>query len=205
MTTSEMPFDPRPPRYASGDPMGGADRPSLPRPGGLIAVCVIAIVLGGLGLCGSLFGLVALVAQPSLQKAFTLPQQPGMPNRFAKTQNEMQEKIQAVAGRYRGVSLGVSLLKAVFSVSLLLGGIMAMKLNPKAGSFLVAVFAAVIVFEILAAVVTVVVQLDMAKVMSEMMPRMMAASAPGADRRRASAALRRRSQRSESSWEWPSH
>jgi len=162
-----MPFDPRQPRYPSGDSTEGVDGAPRRRPGGLTAVCVIAIVLGALGLCMSLVGLASLAFQDKLEE-FAMRQQqppPGMPDGFLKAQMEMQKKIQEiqqnVTHRYRGANMGILLLNLVFASSLLAGGIMTLKMNPTARTFLVGVFAAVIVFEIVRTVVTVFMQLDM--------------------------------------------
>jgi len=178
MTTTGNPFNPYQSPDQSGNSTAGVDGGPRQRPGGLTAVCAIAIALGALGLCSSLLGLLSLAVQPSLQKAFTMPQQPGMPEGFVKAQADMQKKIQDVGLRYWGFNVGISLLNLAIGACLLVGGIMALKMHPKAGSLLIAVFAAGIVFEIAAGVVTVIMQLDMAKVMSEAMPQMMMAAGP---------------------------
>lgn len=164
------PFDFNQPGHP-GDSTTGFEGAPRQRPGGLTAVCVIAIVLGGLGLCTSLFGLASLAFQDKIEK-FSMQQQPpaGMPNGMFKSQMEMQKKMQQkmleVAHRYRGVNLGITLLNLLFASSLLVGGIMTMKLNPTGRTFLAAVFLAVIVFEIVRLVITVFMQLDMAAAMS---------------------------------------
>ena len=56
--------------------------PHARRPGGLTAVCVIAIVLASLGLLGSLTGLVSLAFGSRLQQALAMPPQgPGQERR----------------------------------------------------------------------------------------------------------------------------
>jgi hypothetical protein len=153
------------------DSTAGFEGAPRQRPGGLTAVCVIAIVLGGLGLCASLFGLASLAFQDKIEK-FSMQQQtpPGMPNGVLKDQMEMQKKMQQkmmeVTHRYRGVTLGTTLLNLLCATSLLVGGIMTMKLNPTGRSFLVMVFVAVIVFEIVRLVIMVFMQLDMAAAMT---------------------------------------
>jgi hypothetical protein len=172
---TESPFDFNQSGYAS-DSTAGFDSAPRQRPGGLTAICVIAIVLGGLGLCSSLFGLAALAFQDNLEK-FAMQQQQmpqGMPNGPFKQQMEAQQKMQKemqkgmteVGHRYRGFTIGTTLLNVLFASSLLIGGIMVMKLNPAGRKFLVTVFIAVIVFEIVRAAITVVMQLDMAAAMA---------------------------------------
>ena len=164
------PFDFNQPSYP-GDSTTGFEGTPRKRPGGLTAVCVIAIVLGGLGLCGSVLGLGSLAFQDKIEK-FSMQQQTpaGMPDGILKNQMEMQKKMQQkmmeVTHRYRGITLGTTLLNLLFATSLLVGGIMTMKLNPTGRTFLVTVFLAVIVFEIVRLVITVFMQLDMAAAMT---------------------------------------
>ncbi len=60
------------------------------RPGGLTTICVIAIILGGLGLLGSLVAIAGLAAGPRLQQAISSmqPQGPGG-DRVAEAQRTM--------------------------------------------------------------------------------------------------------------------
>jgi hypothetical protein len=175
MTTPATPFDPRQPQYSFGDSTMGFDGAPAQRPGGLTAICVIAIVLGALGLCGSLLTLGILAMQKPLENAFKMQQKvpSGIPESFKaqmemqnETQNKMQEATQKVNQRYWGVHVGLGLLNLAFAGSLLAGGIMALKLNPKARAFLVVVFAAAIVFEIVRTIVIVFVQLNTVAVLS---------------------------------------
>jgi len=178
MTTPATPPVPLQPLYFSGDSMLGVDGAPRERPGMLTAVCVIAIVLGVMGLGKSLFGLGGLALKKTLENAFKMPPQPGMREGFVEAQADMQKEMQAVTDRYWGVNVGLASLNLAFSASLLVGGIMTLRLNPTARTFLIAVFAAVIVFEIVHTVVTVFIQLEVAAVTSDAMPRMMAAAGP---------------------------
>jgi hypothetical protein len=178
---TDTPFDFNQPGFP-GNSSAGFEGAPRQRPGGLTAVCVIAIVLGGLGLCSSLFGLAAIAFQDKIEK-FTMqqPQMPTMPQgapngalkqqlemqqKMQKMQKAMQEKTMEVGHRYRGINIGTTLLNLLFAASLLIGGIMAMKLNPAGRTFLVAVFVAVIVFEVVRVGITVSMQLDIAAAMS---------------------------------------
>jgi hypothetical protein len=143
------------------------------RPGGLTAVFVISIVLGGLGLGGSLLGLASLAAQSTLENAFKMPRQPGMPDDAFRAQEEMQIKVEEITHRYQGFSIGVVLLNLVISAGLLAGGIMGLKMIPKARAWLVTVLAAAILFEIIATVHTVIIQVETASVITGQMSKMM--------------------------------
>jgi hypothetical protein len=176
MAAPEMPFDPRQPGYP-GDPMlnGGA---AYQRPGGLTAICVIAIILGAFGLLGSLAGLGGQAMKKDFEKAFAVPQQQGTPPEFLKAQTEMAKKMQAVNDRYAGFTTGIALLNLVCASCLLGGAIMTLVMNPKGRTFLIAVFAAAIVFEIVRCIVGIFMQLDIAAAMSDAMQQMMKTGMP---------------------------
>jgi hypothetical protein len=148
------------------------------RPGMLTAVCVIAIVLGAMGVGKSVLGLGGLATKKTLENAVKMPRQPGMPDGAVEAQAEMQKKMQAVGDRYLGLNAAIAVLNLLFSACLLGGGIMTLKLNPQARKFLIAAFAAAIVFDVAQTAVTIFVQLQMVTVMSETMPRAMAAATP---------------------------
>ncbi len=152
--------------------------PTARRPGGLTAVCVIALVLGGLGLLGSLMGLASLAGGSRLQQAMTMsPQGPGA-NELAKFQRTMQQRMQAVTDRYRWPSTGFLLVNAGLAACMLAGGIMALNRTPGARTFLMIVLAVAVPFEISRSILNGFMQRDMAAVMSDLLPRVMGASAP---------------------------
>jgi hypothetical protein len=139
---------------------------------------VIAIILGGLGLLGSLVTMASLAARSRLQQAMTMsPQGPGR-DRFAEVQRALQQRIQAVTDRYRWPNAGFALLNAGLAASMLAGGIMALNRTPRARTLLITVFAVALLFEISRAIVQVFMQWEMAAVMSDLLPRMMGASSP---------------------------
>ena len=166
------PYQPPPTHIAA---TGAAVQPGR-RPGGLTAICVITLVLGGLGLIASLVGLAALAAQDQIQKTFAVKSQPGMPENFAKTQQEMQAKMQTVQKPYRGVSMGLLATNIVLASCLIVGGIMVLRFHPKGCSLLVGAFVVAIAFETARTIVGVAMQLDTAAVMSQTMVRMAEAS-----------------------------
>jgi len=177
MTMPTLPPDPYEP------PAAAATHPR--RPTGLAVVCVIAIILGGLGLAGSLVGIVGLTAGSSMQRAFTLPLQPGMDRRVIDAQLAMQRNIQAVADRYWGYNLAFVLACLFVAGGLLAGGIITLGIKPAGRRLLIGAFAVAVVFEVLRAVFHVFMQIEMAAVMSDSMSRIMEATspagAPGAD------------------------
>jgi len=170
MTMPTLPPDPfKPPAAAA----------TLPRrPTGLTAVCVIAIILGGLGLAGSLMGVVGLTVGSSMQKAFTLPPQPGMDTQVIDAQLAMQREIQAVADRYWGYNLAFVLACLFVAGGLLAGGIIALGIKPAGRALLIGAFAVAVVFEVLRAVFQVFMQVEMVAVMSDSISRIMEAASP---------------------------
>lgn len=175
MTMPEMSSTPYRSAQSFGDSTPGDSRR---RPGGLNAICVIAIILGGLGLASSMLGLCAMAAKPWMNNAFILPEQVGKVDKARDAQLEMQQKIELVTDRYAGFNLGFLLLNVVIGGSLFTGGILALKLNPKGSRLLIAAFTTAIVFEILRAVLQIFMQIEMAEVMYDSMSRMMQATAP---------------------------
>lgn len=151
MTVSSLPSESFPPPGV----------PPARRPSGLTAVCMIAIVLGSLGLLGSLMAIVSLVAGPRIQEAFSAPfQQPGG-DRMAEAQRAMQQKIQAVADRYRWPNAGFAVVNLAVATALVAGGIMGLNRAHWARTLLIAAFAFAIVFEIPRTVVNICMQSEM--------------------------------------------
>ncbi len=152
--------------------------PQARRPGGLTAICVIAIILGVLGLLSSLWGLASLAIGPSLQKAMQVPPQGPGRDRAMELQRTMQQKIQAVADRYRWPTAVFALLNVGLAGCMLAGGIMGLKRNAKARTLLTAVFAVAILFVISRGIVEAFAQWEIAAIMSDLLPRMMEQAGP---------------------------
>jgi hypothetical protein len=143
------------------------------RPGGLTVICVLAIILGGLGLLTGCFGLVSQAFTTQMQQAVAGMQPGNLPG--AEVQKEMNARILAVANRYKWVSLPLMAVKIFVEAALLAAAVMAWGLNPRGWSWLHGALIATIIFETVHAVPQVLVQLETRAVMNEMMPKMMAA------------------------------
>jgi hypothetical protein len=183
MPMPSEPFNP----YESPVPVASSSDGMPPlgrrRPGGLTAIAVIAIILGSLGLIGSLFGLASFALQPVLRSAFTLPA--GLANDPAMKaqrdmQREMQEKMQAVTDRYAPFTVGFAVINLFLAGSLLLGGIWILKIQPKGYAVLTYAFLIAIIFEIIRAIVQTFMQVELGTVMASIMPEMMKAAGPKA-------------------------
>ena len=90
----------------------------------------------------------------------------------------MQRSIQAVTDRYWWPNAGLRLLNVGLAGCMLAGGIMALKRIARARTLLMAVFSVAILFEISRSIVQAFMQLEMATVMSDLLPRMMQGPAP---------------------------
>jgi hypothetical protein len=172
MPTPQPPFGPA----DSNSPF--AAPPRAKRPGGLTAICIIAIVLGALGLLASLKALAGVAFQQAASEAFVMQQQPGVSPEFVEANNKMQQEALEVTHRFWGLTAGVALANLAISAGLLAGAILMLKMNDKARGFLVAVLAVAILFEVIQACVYVFMQLQLAPILSESMPTMMKSSVP---------------------------
>jgi hypothetical protein len=124
------------------------------RPGWLTAVCVIAIVLGTLGLLGSLLGAVNMIygeqVQQWIQKMVTAGQQTNAPPGFDDFQNRIQDRIVEIQRRWQTVNLVVMMVNLVLSSCLIFG----------------------LLFQVLKLVPTIGIQLATADIMDDLMSEM---------------------------------
>jgi hypothetical protein len=145
-----------------------------PRPGWLSAVCVVAIVLGGLGLMTSLLGAAGTIFAPQVQ-AWTqkwtekMTQGRGQPPGIQEMQEKMQAKVLEVQARWRAANLAVVAANLVLSSCLLFGGIKAMQLSPAGRTVLLFTFGAIILFHGLRMIPNIGMQLATADVMNNIM------------------------------------
>jgi hypothetical protein len=172
MSNPQSPFGPD----GSEPGFGAAPRPR--RPGGLTAICVIAIVLGSLGVLGALRTLASVAMQPAMEKSLAVQRQQGANEQAFKAAEQMQQKANELGKRYRGINGGMALVNLIVSACLLVGGIAVLKMSEKGRMLLLAVLAVAIVFDVVHLCVYIVQQLQMATVLAESMPEMMKASAP---------------------------
>lgn len=147
------------------------------RPGGLTAVCVLAIVLGAIGLLTGLLGIVQILAAPAMQNLFS--GMPGMNDEFTKVQMEMSAEMMAVAQSRPVLTWSLQIVHLVVACVLLAGGIMAVMLKPAGRRLLLGVFAGAIVFELVRIVPAVMMTQENMAIVEEYMPRLAEASNQG--------------------------
>lgn len=128
--------------------------------------CVIAIVLGGLGLAGALMGGASLVANQYLKRAvMQQPMGPGVPEELAKLNQEMQREVYAVESRYFYYLITSQVLLLFVAGLLLAGGIMALQMKRFGVNLLANAFMVASVFDVGRLVLTVIYQMEMGQVM----------------------------------------
>lgn len=117
------------------------------RPGGLTALCILAIVLGALGLMTGLLGLAAAALQDPLQK-LAAGIQPEQGEEAARMQQQVADESRDFAKQHFVRNLVFSLARLVVASCLLFGGIFALRLNAAGRKILLFAFAAGILFEL---------------------------------------------------------
>jgi hypothetical protein len=173
-TSPVNPYDPNP----FGDPQVAA-RTAYPaiRPGGLTAICVIAVVLGAMGFMSSGMKGVNLVFGKQLQAMFA--GMGGMPNqKMADAQQEMNDAMWEVTDRFWIPNVVLACAQFALAIALLFGGLKALKLQARGRKVLLAALVCVVVFEFAQLGVNSLMQIQMMPIMETYMPRMME-SAPG--------------------------
>lgn len=158
----------------SWDPYQAPQTPQMPvaqgpLPTGLKAVCIIAIVLGGLGMLFSCFGAVGLVAGQSMQSAFNMPAPEGVDPEMARAQEDMQTQTAAIARQYLPFSIVSVVLRLFAAIALLLGGILTLKVSAMGRLILLAGCGLAILYELVKSVLGVLVQLQTIPIMQKFM------------------------------------
>jgi hypothetical protein len=141
-----MPSDSYPPEAIAGlTPVAVAEMEAFPpRPRrGLVATCVIAMMLGATGTIYSLFGNVAVAR---MQDGLAAMSSQGMSKGYCQAQQEIHARAEDIQKRYMNIHTGMLAINASLSVCLLAAGYMTLRLHPHGYSlllwtFLVAIFA----------------------------------------------------------------
>lgn len=141
MATPSNPF-PEPPSYSAYQSpdyaVAAADAAyATKRPGWLTAICVIAIILGVLGVLAALMGGGALVVNKMFRAQFAnQPPAPGMPQGMADAQKKYQDAMYAVTDRYFIADVILLPIHGLVSIFLIVAGARAMSLLPETRTLL---------------------------------------------------------------------
>lgn len=157
----ENPYDPNP----FGDSQASAAMGLAPRrPGGLTAICVVAIVLGVMGLISSSWKGVNLVAGRAIQAAIT-SMAPQPDPKMAKAQQEMNDAIWEETEKFIIPSIVLTTAQFGICFALVFGGIKSLGLTGLGRQVLVWACCLIVLFEIGQFVTFVFMQIRMVPVM----------------------------------------
>jgi hypothetical protein len=151
---------------ASWDPYAPPQAPQVAATGGALppglkAICIIAIILGGLGMLISCGGVASMAIGPALQAAFPMSAQPGMDPDLVRAQEEMQEQMAAIGREYLPFTIGTLVVHLLAALALLVGGILTLKVSATGRSILLTGCALAVLYELVNGVLNVVMQMRM--------------------------------------------
>lgn len=147
------------------------------RPGGLTAVCVIAIILGSMGLMSSVIQGANLAGGQRIQGAFSGMGQMGVSEELRGVQDEFNEAVATVTKKYFWVNTTTVVVHLIVASLLIYGGALTLRQAYPGYRVLRVTSLVAIVFEIARAIPYLMIQWDMLPVLEEYMPRMMMESA----------------------------
>jgi hypothetical protein len=138
-----------------------APAPTSGRPGLLTTLCVLAIVLGALGILNSFLGVAGAVGGKMLQSAMQPKAGAGISDDMQKAQEEFQANVNAVQDKYLWATIPALGFRFIAALLLLIGGIKSLSLQEPGRKVLLTACAVAVVFEILHAILQSVLNLDM--------------------------------------------
>lgn len=152
--------------------------PFVPPPkknGRVLMIGMLAIVMGALGFVGVLATAVGYASGAALAAAAPGPNADAM----ERLQYQIQVEQAAVMQRYLPGNIVFSTLHVIVAILLIVGGVRVIRMSPPGRSFLVYVFLAVIIFELLRTGMYMMMQLELMPIMDELMVRTMREAAGG--------------------------
>ncbi|HET6884110.1 MAG TPA: hypothetical protein VFI31_28405 [Pirellulales bacterium] len=117
------------------------------RPGGLTALCILAIVLGALGVLMAVVTVAGTFLQDPMQRALSKWQENG-DEEATRAQQQLNDETRAFAEAHKVRNIVFSILKLLVAGGLLTGGILTLRLRPHGRKILLIALASAIVFEI---------------------------------------------------------
>jgi len=143
--------------------------------GWLKAICIIAIVLGSLGLLNALASTAGLIFGRQIQNAFSTSFQQDEPEAMRDAEEQMYAELQTIQDRFFAISAILIPVHVIVALALLVGGIQCLRRVPPGRRVLLGGCYAAIPFEITRAVVEALIQFESWAVTSRCMPEMMEA------------------------------
>jgi hypothetical protein len=147
------------------------------QPNGFTAICVLSIILGGMGTLVSVFGLIALVAAPAIQSLATM-QQPGQPQALHDLNVKMQKDVAEITDRWKPFSYALVAIHLALSLGILMGAIYSLKRNPTGVPLLLFGMMAAVGYEALNLLMQIVIQTETFPITARYMKDVMEAT-PG--------------------------
>ena len=147
---------------------------------GLATVCIIAAVLGGVGLMSAVNGIAGLAMSSTVQANLQSQLAEGTGDPVADSALQMQLDVQKMTADYLWFHVLTIVLLLIICPALLTGAIMAFQRKAVGRKLLIAAMLAAILFEVGRAVPTTRMQLKMGDAMRGMMQEMGAQAAPQA-------------------------
>jgi hypothetical protein len=164
MSDAPASWDPyAPPQVPQVAAAGGA------LPPGLKAICIIAIILGVLGILISCGGVASMAIGPALQAAFGMPAQAGMDPELVRAQEDLQGQMAAIGKEYLPFTIGTVVVHLLAGFALLLGGILTLKISATGRSILLTGCVLAVLYELVNGVLNVVMQMRMAPIVERFM------------------------------------
>ncbi len=169
-----------PPSFDHYAPPRGAELPEAsahasPVPSTLKAICIIAAVLGGLGLFGALAGAGGLALGQLVNNvgpgAPTVSPDAQTPSEL-NTQQRMQARMQETASRYLPWSILMVGVQFITALSLLIGGLIALKLKPAGRKLLMLASLVAVAYVLCSSTLYIMMQTENAGVLREMFQNM---------------------------------
>jgi hypothetical protein len=161
--------------YQPPKPVESEAGPVMRKTGRIKAICIIAIVLGCLGLFSALAGTVGLMFGKQIQSAVSPPNQPGVNQEMIRVQEEMQKDLQSVQDRFLAINAILVVLLALVAFGLLVGGIQSLRRVPPARKILLGACSAALVYELIRTARDIAIQAQTIPMTLEHTERMMSA------------------------------
>lgn len=163
----------------------GLDGSPQPLPGMLVALAIIGLVLGGLGLMASVTGVIGAIAGPALQKMMS--GLANVPGEAGEAQARMMSDQAAIMERYMIVNLVAGMIGLALSIGLLTGSIQTLRRKEVGRKVLVWACLGAMFFEVARAIPNTLMQLELGAVMEKSMSKMVQSPAPNQRQQQAGA------------------
>ena len=138
-----------------------AGQPASARPGLLTALCVLAMVLGALGMMNAVMGTAMAAVGPRLQTMVQPQPMPGTPPEMQQVQQDFQDATNAIQAKYHVGILASLFFRFAAGLLLLIGGIKALSLLEYGRWMLMLAFGVATCFELANAILQSMVNLEM--------------------------------------------